>query len=77
MPSNKKDEGDTGPLVCMRDNVPASPEDPQCPHPSTSCPFRELCEVRDAMRRKKDIETAQEAGTKCPRCGRAGRRKKP
>lgn len=48
-------DGQLGFLVCMRDNVSVSPEDPQCPHPSSSCPFRELCEVRDAMRQKRRL----------------------
>ena len=41
------------PLICMRDNVLVSTADPQCPHPSSSCDFRELCAVRDAIRRKR------------------------
>jgi hypothetical protein len=49
------DRLETGPepLTCVRDNQPVSSDEPQCPHPSSVCPFRELCEVKDAIRRKR------------------------
>ena len=61
MPCDNNDEHNAGPLICMRDNVLVSTENPQCPHPSSACPFRELCPVKEAMRRKKDLRTAQKA----------------
>ena len=52
MPSDDQTERDSEPLPCMRDDVWVSAEAPRCPHPSSSCPFRELCPVKDAIRRK-------------------------
>jgi len=43
------------PLMCMHDGVPVSVDDPQCLHPSSSCSFRELCDVREAIRRNKRL----------------------
>ncbi len=46
-------------LVCMRENIAVSPEEPQCLHPSSACPFREHCLVRDAIRRKRRTEQSE------------------
>jgi len=43
---------DPGPCYCMRDDVSVSAEAPRCPHPTSACPSREHCAVREAMRRK-------------------------
>ena len=40
------------PLVCMKDNVEVDRENPRCRHPSSQCPFREYCRVREAQRAK-------------------------
>ena len=44
------------PLHCARDNAPVDDEDPRCLHPSSACDFRELCNVMDAVRRKRREE---------------------
>ena len=77
VPSDKNRENNTRRLVCMRDNVSVPTENVQCPHPSSSCPFRELCEVREAMRRKKDLEIARNASVDYRGSSVFKRRKKP
>jgi hypothetical protein len=64
-------------LICMRDNVSASPEDPQCSHPSSACPFRELCPIREAMRRNRAEEAARNADVEAGSPPVSRRRKKP
>ena len=77
MQSNNNREETKGPLICMRDNVSASAENPRCPHPSSSCPFRELCVVKEAMQHKKHLETELNANVDCRGSGVFRRRKKP
>ena len=51
-PDGKGDD----PLHCARDDAPVAEEDPRCKHPSSACDFRELCNVMDAIRRKRRAE---------------------
>lgn len=66
MQSGDHNEQQPEPLICMRDNVSVSTEDPRCPHPSSSCDFRELCPVKDAMRRKRrEVDMNDPLGRGC------------
>ncbi len=51
-PNEDHVDGDE-PLICMRDNAAVPADNLQCPHPTSACQFRELCEIRAALRRKK------------------------
>jgi len=51
MQLNDASNENAGVLLCMRDNVLISAENPHCPHPSSACSFRELCEVKELMRK--------------------------
>ncbi|HYW81247.1 MAG TPA: hypothetical protein VE890_16810 [Thermoguttaceae bacterium] len=51
-------------LTCVRDNATVSAEEPRCPHPSTVCPFRELCEVIDAIRKRRRAQASDENAAK-------------
>ena len=48
-------------LICQNENRPVPADDPRCLHPSTQCRFRELCEVIDAVRRKRREKTPPRA----------------
>jgi hypothetical protein len=42
-------------LICHKDDVSVSPQDPRCLHPSSVCPFRDQCEVVRAARKKRRL----------------------
>ncbi len=59
-----EDRGDeSGPLVCMKDDVEIDGDDPRCKHPTSKCRFRESCLVTEAVRagRKRENALGQEA----------------
>jgi hypothetical protein len=55
-PSSNEDADRPEPLYCANDNVPVPADNPKCLHPSSYCPFRDLCEVVEAARKKRREE---------------------